>query len=288
MHKNRIALLTLLFFCCLGSVVAQTILDNSPKPGSKSSFPSSTRPRFATDRIKIKLSKDAIRLANLPTGLYAEATAFNINELDQLLRVNGGEKIIRAHRQVKDTSWEKSTGFHRWFLITLDGKTSVEQAIKSFKANRYIEEATPEYIAYTTAVPNDTYYAINGLGVTGVAGGCSVMPLKIASADGSLTFTAIENALTHCGENNVDVASMSFGAEGGTVEGDSPSTDAALEYATEYQVFRSTEPYGSYELIATTTTPLYYDNLPPDTAFYRLKAVYAPYSKTRRRYLSKA
>ena len=37
----------------------------------------------------------------------------------------------------------------------------MEEAIKSFKANRYIEAAIPEYYAYTTAVPNDTYYANN-------------------------------------------------------------------------------------------------------------------------------
>jgi len=78
--------------------------------------------------------------------------------------------------------------------------------------------------------------ANNALGVTGVAGGCSVMPLKIADSAGSLGFTAIENALTHCGNNGVHIASMSFGAEGGTGEGDSPSTDTALEYAYSHGV----------------------------------------------------
>jgi len=53
----------------------------------------------------------------------------------------------------------------------------------------------------------------------------------------------------------------------------------AVEYATQYQVFRSADPYGGYELIATTTNPMYYDNLPPDKAFYHVKAVYTPYSK---------
>lgn len=325
-----------LFSAASAVLVLKRDRTTATSPVPRAQPPSSTRPRFATDRIKIKLSEDALLLANLPTGLYAEASAFNINELDQLFRVNGGDKIIRAHRKVNDTAWERSTGFHRWFLITLEGKTSVEQAIKSFKANRYIEEAIPEYIAYTTAIPNDPYYANNwghnntaqlpvysggshsgagvgtvgfdahmqlawdqsqgygdiytiiaiidtgvdtshpdlrlvagydygdndanpmdnsadpghgtacsgvaagrannGLGVTGVAGGCSVMPLKIASSDGSLYFTAIENALTHCGDNNVDVASMSFGAEEGMGEGDSSSTDSALEYAYSHGV----------------------------------------------------
>jgi len=293
-------------------------------------------PRYAADIVKIQLSKEAINRTTLPQGLYAETNAFGINELDQLFSVNGGTRIIRAHRRLKDVAWEQRTGFDRWFLVKLDGKVKVEDAIRAFAQNRFVEKAIPEYYAYTTAVPNDTYYANNwghnntaqlpvysgsshsgagvgtigydadmqlawdqsqgygsastiiaiidtgvdtnhpdlrlvagydygvgdsnpmddsadpghgtscsgvaagrannALGLTGVAGGCSVMPLKIAAADGTLGFTAIENALTHAGDNNVDVASMSFGAEGGTAEGDSPSTDTALEYAYAHGV----------------------------------------------------
>jgi subtilisin family serine protease len=294
------------------------------------------RPLYAPDLIKVKLTAPAISRAALPQGLYAEAQSFGINELDQLMARSGGYKVIRAHRRVKDSAWEEKTGFDRWFLIQLDGSVSVENALKTFRANRYIETAIPEYYAYTTVTtPNDTYFpnnwghnntaqlpvyvsgsghtgagvgtigfdsdaklawdqgygsasiiiaiidtgvdtahpdlrlvagydygdndsnpmddsadpghgtacsgvaagiANNNLGVTGIAGGCSVMPLKIASSDGSLGFTAIENALTHAGDNNVDVASMSFGAEGGTAEGDIPSTDTALEYAYSHGV----------------------------------------------------
>ncbi len=289
------------------------------------------RPAFAPDLIKVKLTAAAESRSNLPLGLYAETAGFGINELDQLMRVNGGQKVIRAHRQVKDTAWAEKTGWDRWFLIKLDGRASVEQAIASFKANRYIETAIPEYYAYTTAVPNDTYYANNwghnntaqlpvyqsgghtgpgvgtigfdsdaqlawdqsqgygsasiviavidtgvdtshpdlrlvagydygdndsnpmdnsadpghgtscsgvaagrannALGVAGIAGGCSVMPLKVADSAGDMYFTAIENAITHAADNNADVISMSLGAEGGTAEGSSPTTDAALYYA---------------------------------------------------------
>lgn len=247
---------------------------------------------------------------------------------------NGAYKFKRAHRRVNDTQWEQITGFDRWFIIILDGSTDVKTALADFLTDPDVEEASLEYFAYTTAVPNDTYYANNwghnntaqlpygpshtgagvgtigfdshaqlawdqsqgygsasaiiaiidtgvdtahpdlrlvtgydygdndsnpmdnsakpghgtacsgvaagiannGIGVTGIAGGCSVMPLKIASSDGSLGFTAIENALIHAGDNNVDVASMSFGAEEGVVEGSSPSTDAALEYAYSHGV----------------------------------------------------
>lgn len=286
------------------------------------------RPLYASDRIRIKLAPEAIQRAALPTGLYAEATQFGINELDQLYAVNGGQRIIRAHRRVRDTAWESRTGFDRWFIIKLDGKTSVENAISAFSSNRYVEAAEPEYIAYTTAVPNDTYYANNwghnntaqlpvyvansghtgagvgtvgydsdaqlawnqiqgygspsiiiaiidsgvdlnhpdlllvpgydygdgddnpmddsaapghgtscagiaaarannGFGVAGIAGGCSVMPLKIADTYGAMYFTYIDNAITHAADNNANVISMSLGAATSSI----PSTDTALTYA---------------------------------------------------------
>ena len=36
--------------------------------------------------------------------------------------------------------------------------------------------------------------ANNGIGVAGIAGGCSVMPLKVANSYGTIYSTAIENA----------------------------------------------------------------------------------------------
>lgn len=71
----------------------------------------------------------------------------------------------------------------------------------------------------------------NGIGVIGVAGGCSIMPLKVADNDGDIYFTYVDNAITHAADNGANVISMSFGAEGGMGQGDSPSTDYALEYA---------------------------------------------------------
>ncbi len=73
--------------------------------------------------------------------------------------------------------------------------------------------------------------ANNNLGVTGIAGGCSIMPLKIADSAGDMYFTAIENALTHAADNGAHVISMSLGLEGGAGEGEIPTTDAVLEYA---------------------------------------------------------
>jgi hypothetical protein len=107
-----------------------------------------SKPSYASDLIKIKLGAEVVYRANLPTELYAEKTNTGINELDQLMAQTGATKIIKAHRKVNDANWEKQTGFNRWFILKLNGKTTVEEALKQFKANRYVEEAIPEYIAY--------------------------------------------------------------------------------------------------------------------------------------------
>ena len=69
----------------------------------------------------------------------------------------------------------------------------------------------------------------NSIGVSGVAGNCSIMPLKVSDSAGYLYSSYITNALIHCGDNNVDVASMSFGSY--SQPGQDPTFDAALEYA---------------------------------------------------------
>ena len=68
--------------------------------------------------------------------------------------------------------------------------------------------------------------ADNGIGIAGVAGGCSIMPLKVADSDGYMYFSYIQQALYYAANNGVDVVSMSLGAD--------ISTDAATETALEY------------------------------------------------------
>ena len=67
----------------------------------------------------------------------------------------------------------------------------------------------------------------NGLGAAGIAGGASIMPLKIANSAGSMYFSAIVNAIYHAADNGADIISMSLGA---AISSDS-ATDAALQYA---------------------------------------------------------
>lgn len=119
------------------------------------------KPLYAADRIVIKLHSEIAYLPSLPAVAYESTAAFGINELDQLLVVTGGVGITRAHIQAKDKAWQAKHGFDRWFVIALNGKMSVEQAIKAFAANRLVEDARPEYLAYSFAEPNDAYYANN-------------------------------------------------------------------------------------------------------------------------------
>ena len=299
---------------------------------------SGEQPEYAADLIKVKLTSQAAIRAELPEGLYAEAESFGIPELDQLMESIGGVKIIRAHRRVKDEEWEQRTGFDRWFLIKLDGRLGVPEALAAAKGNIWLELEQPEYMARLAATPNDAFYANNWghnntaqlpawyppgsaagghtgsgvgtvgfdsdaelawdrsqvwgsssiviaiidsgvdtdhpdlrvvtgydygngdtnpnpdaiddgphgtncagvaaargnntIGVAGIAGGCSVMPLKVIDSAENLYFTYVDNALTHAADNGAEVISMSFSAtSGGTEEGDIPATDAALEYA---------------------------------------------------------
>lgn len=69
--------------------------------------------------------------------------------------------------------------------------------------------------------------ADNGIGVAGVAGGSKVMPLKVADSQGSMYFSAIQNALYHAADNGANIASMSLGA---AISSDA-ATDDALQYA---------------------------------------------------------
>ncbi|MFG0316998.1 MAG: S8 family serine peptidase, partial [Planctomycetota bacterium JB042] len=69
--------------------------------------------------------------------------------------------------------------------------------------------------------------ANNGLGTAGIAGGCSIMPLKVANSGGSMFFSAVANAILHAADNGADIASLSLGA---AISND-PSTSSAISYA---------------------------------------------------------
>lgn len=63
--------------------------------------------------------------------------------------------------------------------------------------------------------------AKNSIGVAGIAGGCSIMPLKVADSTGQLKAETIVQAINYAIDHDVDVISMSIGA---TLDGSNEST----------------------------------------------------------------
>lgn len=120
-----------------------------------------SEPEHMPDLIKIKLSAEAVRRADLPVEAYAQKPVFALGELDQIMAEIGGVSVIRAHIRVADKIWEQTYGFDRWFLIQLNGKTGVEEAIAAFSASSLVEIALPEYLAYLSAIPNDPLVSVN-------------------------------------------------------------------------------------------------------------------------------
>ncbi len=70
--------------------------------------------------------------------------------------------------------------------------------------------------------------ADNNLGIAGIAGGCSIMPLKVVDNSGGILFSAVINAIYYAADNGAEVASMSFGAVGLSTY---PPADDAFAYA---------------------------------------------------------
>ncbi|HNZ07499.1 MAG TPA: S8 family serine peptidase [Candidatus Cloacimonadota bacterium] len=116
---------------------------------------------YAHDLIKIKLSREAVEMADLPDLPYASNPVFGEQELDKILALTGGIAVIRAHIRPKDRIWEAATGFDRWFLIRLNGKTTVEVAHAAFQQSPLVEFAQPEYLAYLSDMPNDPLNSLN-------------------------------------------------------------------------------------------------------------------------------
>jgi serine protease len=65
----------------------------------------------------------------------------------------------------------------------------------------------------------------NGLGVTGVAFDCSIMPVKVLDASGNGTYTAIANGITFAADNGAKIINMSLGG---------PSSSSTLQNAVIY------------------------------------------------------
>lgn len=120
-----------------------------------------SRPLFAPNIVKIQLTEQALQRTSLPEGLYAESSDFGLAELDKIKSAFGMAKVVRAHIRLNDKEFEQKHGVARWFLVKYQNNIDVMKALKAYKASSLIEQATPEYYAYTQAIPNDPYYPNN-------------------------------------------------------------------------------------------------------------------------------
>ncbi len=304
-----------------------TALADAPRLGPNDPDPTD-RPLFAADRILIQLSPNAAQ--NAVVQNTAAGVRTSIPSLDGLLTSSNATALGLTHIKARNESLAASLGLDRWYSVTVPEGTDIPAWIAQYKADPNVDEATPDYYAYSTATPNDPTYSIqwghnntgqmldycwgcgghdsgspvgtpgfdadaqlawdksqgygsssvviaildsgvdaghpdlnqvagydygdndsnaddnssqpghgtacagvaaaisnNNLGPAGIAGGCSIMPLKVADSGGSLFFSYIQNGLIHAADNGADVANMSFGA---AISSD-PSTDSALSYA---------------------------------------------------------
>jgi subtilisin family serine protease len=82
----------------------------------------------------------------------------------------------------------------------------------------------------------------NGVGVTSICGGCSIMPVKIAGSDGMATWSAMASGITWAVDHGARVLSISFASPSG-----SSTVASAIQYARSHDalVFVSAGNYSS-------------------------------------------
>ena len=289
------------------------------------------RPLYAEGRVLVQLTEQAIAQPNFRVAVDASGVRTGLASLDRVAQdIQATTNLERAYIEVANRLLDEQLGISRWYMLEFSAAVTVRDALDRLGSDRNVNVATPDYIAYTNAVPNDPKHAMNwghnntgqllsycwgcgghpsgspvgtpgfdtnaqaawdasqgygssgvviaildsgvaaghpdlnqvagydygdndsnpddnssqpghgtacagvaagiannGVGVAGIAGGCSIMPLKVADSGGSLFFSYIQNGLYHAADNGADIASMSFGA---AISSD-PATDTALSYA---------------------------------------------------------
>jgi subtilisin family serine protease len=124
--------------------------------------PRGIKPLFSENILKLQLSQEAMKSIDLPETLTASIDKLGINEIDDIISSYGKAKIYRAHIRLKDKAFENKHGVDRWILVKFENKIDVFSALDACKEKKqWIDWASPETYFYTTAVPNDTYYANN-------------------------------------------------------------------------------------------------------------------------------
>ncbi len=287
------------------------------------------RPLYLQGVVKIKLTENAMSAKEFRVLNHGEKySSTGIASVDKICNEQNASGVKIAHIPAKNKELEKELGLNRWLQISIPEDVDPLEVSKIFEKDPNIEIATPKYLVYTEAIPNDplhedhwghnntsqmisynwsTYdhtgplvgtvgfdarahagwdgsqgYGDSGViiaildtgvdynhedlsancmtgydygdmdtnpmdaighgtccagvaagvvsnnkGVAGVAGDCTIMPLKIADSAGYLV--GAEDAIIHAADNGADIASMSY--SGDYTYGTYPSMDDAYTYA---------------------------------------------------------
>jgi len=117
---------------------------------------------YATDHILVKLTDDGMEQAafpkDLPHGVTLPINALGLNSLDNLITQYSVSRIQRSFIDPAKRLSVDQAGVHRWYTLDLGPGVDVMKAVSAFAADKNVEEATVDWIAFPAAVPSDPLY----------------------------------------------------------------------------------------------------------------------------------
>jgi thermitase len=147
-----VTLALLISLLLLGSIIAHAA--DPPKPPSP-------QVEFVPGEIIVKF-KAGVRPRSLGTddqGRLATDLPF-LNVLSARHRITDMDLIVKAlPAEPKARATLVQKGLDRIYKLRVDEKADLGQAIRAFKSSPYVEYAEPNYIAYISKTPNDSYWS---------------------------------------------------------------------------------------------------------------------------------
>ncbi|MCH9031087.1 MAG: S8 family serine peptidase [candidate division Zixibacteria bacterium] len=132
-----------------------------------------------------------------------------------------------------DSAWDKPSGYGDTSIIIAILDSGVDDDhpdIRQVQGENCVNpgQSTDDDLGHgTNCAGVAAAIADNGIGVAGIAGGCSIMPIKISVFPDPPTANGVEDGLIYAADNGADVASMSFVM----ILFDPQAVEDAVEYA---------------------------------------------------------
>jgi subtilisin family serine protease len=120
---------------------------------------------YAEGRVLLRLSEVALMTAGIPTTIgpdYAFPGArLGLATIDRVLAEVGTNEVRRAYDLPANTARAEALGVHRWFIVDYAGDVSPIEMKARFAGMAEVEEVTPDWRAFTMAVPTDPMHAMH-------------------------------------------------------------------------------------------------------------------------------